>query len=60
MSVKQPHWHKHLDHQMMTKKTGRIPHAYELRCADCDKHIQWLRASDYLKINIDTIKETNQ
>ena len=56
MLVKQPHWHRHLDHTIMTRETGRTPHAYELRCADCDKHIQWLTVRDYLRINMYILK----
>lgn len=32
---------KHLDHQVVIAP-GSGPHAYQLRCTECDAHIQWL------------------
>lgn len=37
------------NHQMELRK-GSGPHAYQLWCTVCNKHVQWISAVDALKI----------
>ncbi len=42
---------KHDSHEIKTVRIYNSHHYGELRCRDCDKHIQWLTKEDYKQIN---------
>jgi len=42
-------WEIHNDHEF-TITEGTAPHAYQLRCKQCDAHIQWLNFSQALML----------
>ena len=40
------HSGKHLKHQCEVRAVNKSMHKYELRCTQCDAHIQWLSSKD--------------
>lgn len=42
---------KHDQCEIQTRRIYDSPHYGELRCRDCNKHIQWLSKKDYQTIN---------
>jgi hypothetical protein len=42
---------KHDSHRVTVRLTlPQHPHHAEIRCVDCDKHIQWLSKTDYQQL----------
>ena len=46
-------------HEVMICK-GRGPHAYQLKCVPCNKHLQWLSTKTALQLMSDLVKIKNQ